>query len=235
MSSQNTTLLLISLVSILLIALLVNYFIYQQQERTRQRSILAKKLRYDAGQLLDTLSTLKQLQCTQPVIDLLNNEVVEMLSKLAQLSPKSTMIEQIQSQIPMAAEDAGSLNVENDSSMKKAHAAIRFAIRFVHQRRSLGGLSSIKCDEISRELQWLDSKIDIDTHIAVGKRLVSSDKAVLATSRFKLAKNVIARLPHKDPRRQELLNEINELIAEALPFATPATVAEIKSDTDSAT
>ncbi len=226
MSLENSPVLVISLVAILLIALLINYFVHQQQEQRLQRALLAKKLRTGAGQLLDALTTLKQLSCPKTVIDLLNNEAVRMLDKLAQLSPQSGVIEQLQSQTPTGTGHAQSLNLENDSAMKKAHSAIRFAVRFIHQRRSLGGLSSIQCDELSKELIWLDSKIEIDTHMDSGKRLLDSDKPAVAISRFKLAKNVIARLPYKDSHRQQLMTDINQLIAQTLPFGTAAAAPE---------
>lgn len=229
MSPANTSLLIITLVSILLIAMSANYYIYQQQERNRQRSMLAKKLRHDAEQLLDTLTILKQLQCPKSVIDLLNNEVVDMLGKIAQLKPQSGVIEQLQSQIPIAPEQPQNLNLDNENAMKQAHSAIRATIRFIHQRRSLGALSSIKCDEFTQALQWLDSKIEIETHTDTGKRLLNSDKPVLAISRFKLAKHAIARLPYKEPQRQILMEEINQLIAQTLPFGTAPATSAVKT------
>ncbi|MEH6471834.1 MAG: hypothetical protein V7752_11335 [Halopseudomonas sp.] len=232
MASENTSLLMISLVAILIIALLANYYVHQHQEQKLQRALLAKKLRFEAEKLLDALTILKQLQCPRSVIDLLNSEVAEILGKLNQLRPQSSVIEQIQSQIPMGTGESQSLNLENDSAMKKAHTAIHFAIRFAHQRRSHGALSGIKCDELSRELQWLDSKIEIDTHINAGKRLLESDKPAVATSRFKQAKTVIGRLPHKEPHRQELMTQINELIVQALPFGTQAMDAKKQTETN---
>tara|TARA_R110001583_G_scaffold24026_3_gene88065 strand:+ start:2989 stop:3687 length:699 start_codon:yes stop_codon:yes gene_type:complete len=232
MSSENSTVLVICLVAILLIALLVNYYVHQMQQQKLQRTLLVKKLRFEAGHILDALATLKQLQCPAEAIALLNKGVIEILEKLTRLKPQSGMIEQIQSQIPTAAGQQQSLNLENDSAMKKAHSAIRFAIRFVHQRRSLGALSGIQCDEITKQLQWLDSKIEIDTHIELGNRLLSNDKKAVAISKFKQAKGVIARLPHKNPQKTELMTEINQRIAQALPFATPTIAAETKTEND---
>ncbi|MEH6822886.1 MAG: hypothetical protein V7629_03105 [Motiliproteus sp.] len=232
MSLENSPVLVISLVAILLIALLINYYVHQQQQQRLQRALLAKKLRTGAGQLLDALTTLKQLSCPKTVIDLLNDEAVRMLGKLAQLSPQSGVIEQLQSQTPMGSGQLQSLNLDNDSAMKKAHSAIRFAVRFIHQRRSLGGLSSIQCDELSKELLWLDSKIEIDTYMDTGKRLLNSDKPAVAISRFKQAKYVIARLPHKDPHRPRLMAEINQLIAQTLPFGTSAASPETPPTTN---
>lgn len=226
MPSENASVLVISLVAILLIALLINYYAHQQQEQRLQRALLAKKLRFEAGQLLDALATLKQLSCPKTVIDLLSDMAVRMLGKLAYLCPQSGVIEQLQSQTPMGSEHSLGFNLENDSSIKKAHSAIRFAVRFVLQCRNQGELSSIKYDEISKELLWLDSKIDIDAHMNAGKRLLKSDKPAVATSRFKQAKNVIARLPHKNPHRQQLMSEINQLIAQTLPFGTAAAPTE---------
>ena len=222
MFSDNAPLLMIILVTILVAALLANYLVHQQQERKLQRALLSKKLRIEAEKLLDALATLKQIDCPRAVIELLNQEVVAILDKISRLKPEAGMMEQLQSQTSNTAAQAESLNLENDRAMKQAHAAVRFAIRFVHQRRSSGALSSIKCDEISRELQWLDSKIEIDTHINIGKRLLETDKPAVATSHFKQAKAFIARLHHNDPNRPELMAQINDLIAEALPFGTQA-------------
>ncbi|MFT5722712.1 MAG: hypothetical protein ACI9W6_003047 [Motiliproteus sp.] len=229
MSEENSSLLLLSLVAILVIALSVNYSIYQRQERNRQRAILVKKVRYDAEQLLETLSILKHLQCPKPVLALLNNEVVDILARLARLKPQSGVIEQLQSQIPRAPEQPQSLDLENASTLKKAQNAIRITIRFIHQLRSRGALSSLKCDELSKELQWFSSKIEIDTHTDAGTQFLKSDKAVLAVSRFKLAKGIIARLSHKEPKRQILMDEINQLIAEASVFGTPSAATEAKT------
>ncbi|MFT6915962.1 MAG: hypothetical protein ACJAWL_002279 [Motiliproteus sp.] len=229
MSSENNALLLLSLVALLLIALSVNYVIYQQQERHRQRFILAKKIRRDAELLLDTLRTLKQLQCPKPVIELLNNEVVDMLGKLARLNPQSGVIEQLQSQIPRAPEQAQSLDLKNDSTLKSAQNTIRFTLGFIQRRRSLGAVSRLKCNELSRELQWLSSEIEIETHTETGKQLLKSDKAVLAVSRFKLAKSIIAHLSHKEPRRQILMDEINQLIAQATVFGTTSAPTQAKT------
>ncbi|MEH6651289.1 MAG: hypothetical protein V7707_14780 [Motiliproteus sp.] len=220
MPQYNTATITVSLMIILIIALLVNYYFHQLQERKRQRALLARKIKSETEKILEALTTLNQLQCPAAVIKLFNDEVVKAITKLNNLNPEVDMIEQIESQNRVAGNPTESLNLENDRSMKQAHVAIRFAIRFVHKRRSVGELSSILCDEYSAQLQWLDSKIEIDTHIGAGKRMLENDKPAVAISRFKHAKSVIAHLPPRDPRRQDLVDEINQLIAQALPFST---------------
>ncbi len=222
MPTNNTALLTTSLIVILLLALLANYYIHKQQQLRLQRALMARKLKHEMEQVLNALATLKQLDCPASVIGLFNNYVMNSLAKLSRLNPEQGMIEQLRSQTGIIAEQTTVLNLEHQAAMKQAHSAIRFAIRFSHQRRNAGDISSIQCSEISSQLQWLDSKIEIDTHINAGKRLLENDKPAVATSRFKHAKTVIAHLPRRDPRRQELITEINQLIAQALPFSTEA-------------
>ena len=221
MLSEQAPLLMVVLVTILVIALGANFYFHQQQERKLQRNLLSRKLKNEADKVLTALATLKQINCPPEALNVLNGEVASILTQLSRIKPESGIIDQIQSQTGINT-DPLALNLEHPDSMKKAHESIRFAIRFMHQRRSLGALSALKCEEICRELQWLDSQIEIDTHMNAGKRLLESDKAAVATSRFKQAKNFIAKLPHNDARRPTLMIEVNELIAQALPFGTEA-------------
>ncbi|WP_133297380.1 hypothetical protein [Motiliproteus coralliicola] len=219
---ENAPLLVVVLVAILLVALLANYLVYRRQERALQRALKLKQLRLEAEKVLEALAVLNQIDCPKPARELLNQEVVRLLEQISRIKPEAGMLEQLRSQSDTIVGDSGSLNLENERAMKQAHAAIRFAIRFANHRRSIGALSSLQCDELSGELQRFDYQIEIDTHLGIGKRLLESDKPAVATTHFKQAKSFISRLHHQNPQRRELLEQVNELIAQALPFGTQA-------------
>ncbi|WP_421863870.1 hypothetical protein [Motiliproteus sp.] len=222
MFSENAPLLVVALVTILLVALLANYLVYRRQERALQRAIKLQQLRIEAEKVLDSLSILNQIDCPKSARELLNQEVVRLLEQISRLKPEAGMLDQLRSQSDAGAGDSGTLNLENERAMKQAHGAIRFAIRFANHRRSIGALSALQCDELSNELQRFDYQIEIDTHLTIGKRLLDSDKPAVATTHFKQAKSFISRLHHQNPQRRELLEQVNDLIAQALPFGTQA-------------
>lgn len=220
MVTNDTAILTASLVIILILALLANYYIYKQQQRKLQRALMSRKIKHEMEQILDVLATLKRLPCPATVINLLNEHVVKGLAKLNRLKPETGMIGQLQSQTGVLADSNAPLNLEGEKAMRQAHSAIQFTIRFCYQRRNAGDISALQCNEASTQLQWLDSQIEIETHINSGKRLLENDKLAVAVSRFKHAKTFIIRLSAKNPHRQELIIEINKLIAQALPFST---------------
>lgn len=233
MTADNAALLVGILTTILVLALSVNYFYHKKQVDKQERRLKARKLQLETEKLLEALSTLKLIDCPADIIQLLSDQVTLLLTRLGQLKPEQGVMNKLQSQSSFG-DEGGPLNLENESSMTRIHNALSFAIRFAHQNRGKGNLSEFRCDELCRELQWLDKKLEIDVHFKVGKRMLEADKPAVALSHFKNAQTFIRKLPYNSPERLPLLTEANELIAQALPFGNESLEQEKKSASDQA-
>ncbi len=215
----NTTFLPSILISALIIAMLLYYFFNRQQQRGLQHALTAQHLKQQAAQLLNALAILKQLECPATLNELLNQEALQLLTQIDRLNPAIGLIEKLHKQSRIGAVPQQRIHLDSDRSLQKAQLAIRFAGHYIRQRRNSGSIPKAAYDEARRQLQWLDGKTLIDTHIKIGKRLLDNNKPIVATRRFRRAKTAIGRLS-STPYRQQRMSQVNQLIEQSITLGS---------------
>lgn len=231
MANSNTLLLIICLLLILVTTLGVNYFFHQKEQERLRRRQLAKQLRREIEQTLDALLILKNRTGPAGIRELLSDYSTELIGRLRALNPKSDIMQQLQSQKEGGLGDGGG-SLNNANTIQRTQAGIRNAIKTLATLQQRGKLTPLTFGEYRHELLWLHCQVETDAYIEQAKRFAATKKTALAMSHLKHAKITVTKAVTRDPRKQEKINEINQLYDEVNPYKkTPSAPGPASAET----
>ncbi len=210
---------LFGLCFLLLLALGGNYYLHRREVLEKARKQLIQKIKTETEQILSALITLKQINCDPRVIEFLSNHSAHQLERMRALDPESGLMEQLTG--PTANNSKGSTPpppILSKRAINNAQNNIRYTGTLLQQLTNDGKIPPAVYGELRREMIWQYCKVEIDAHLTMGKKMLNSKKISIAASHFKQARSTLSRVSSKDPRRIEVLAEIDDLAKQATPF-----------------
>ncbi len=210
---------LFGLCFLLLCALGGNFYLHRKEALEKSRKQLIQNIKIETEQILSALITLKQIHCDPRVIEFLSSHSAHQLERMRTLDPNSGLMEQLTG--PTASNSKGSTPappILSKRAISHAQSNIRYTGTLLQQLTNDGKIPPAIYGELRREMIWQYCKVEIDAHMNMGKKMLNSKKISVAASHFKHARSTLSRISSKDPRRNEILAEIDELAKQATPF-----------------
>lgn len=215
MQSSNPLILLIILIAILVTALAINYHFHQREQAKLQRQQRSRQLKKDIQQTVDSITALRGANAPAAITNRLTEHAARLINQLAEVNPAAGVVDQLRSR---SDQESPAPIASGLHSVQLVQSAIRVTLSILRQQQQFGQITPLEVAEFSKELAWLHIACEADLYTTEGKKLMENGKPALAISHFKHAKTVIAKASSKEPRRNEKLQELRELLDQANPF-----------------
>lgn len=209
MLDEDKIMLFFTMLLVLVLALGINYYFYKKQEEYERRRLKSKQLQKQIKETLETLSVLKQTGCDPRIITALNDYSLSLFKRLLQISPNPTAVDQLEKSRGQS--QTLPINLKGNSGIKLAQHAIRATRTLCNRMRQEGVLPLPAYVEFSNELNWLHGTIEADAHISQAQKLAENKKTV-ALAHCKQARMAVNKIPGREPRKQDKIKEISELV-----------------------
>lgn len=218
MSSPAT---LIILCAIAATSLIIVSVINNREVKTRLVQQKLKQLKMRAEELEELVINLDQLVESRAIAKLINDEVIDLVSAMLELDSSARYLEASLINARKRAVDLSSEREEHsivrlkesDSQIARAKHMLNEAGVVLRKQHSKGRLTLSELETFISELAWAQLMVDVISHIGQGHKASIRRDVLTAHAFYKKAKHILAHSPHPDPRRHQMIKELNEILA----------------------
>ena len=217
---SDLTIVLISLVMAFSSLVVVSYI---NSLQTRRRLIQGKfnQLKRRASELVELGAHIEPLLESHKLLIILNEEVIDIIEKMRQLTPESPFIEIGLENAQYRAEELQDENyridtyrlAESDAAVARAQAQLNEAAVVLRQRQAKGQMEVAQMDLHIGELTWAHLMVSVITLIGQGHKAVNRGDVLRAHAFYKRALEYATLPGFKDERQNQLITEIGELMS----------------------
>lgn len=212
----------IILIALILIAVALSIvnIVNRIQERDRTRRLQQRKLKIQADSLMEIVNCLEHTVSSKIIAKLINDEVIKLLKGISQLNttPQPTTEASINHAEHHSEELMSSQNnkvsYQKGSEEKTAHTLLQLneAIKLIRHLCFQNIISEGDLSNFERDISWSYLMVSVSPTIARGQRLLAAGDKFTSRGLFEKAQKLLTESLHPDPRRLEMVKELNELM-----------------------
>ncbi len=183
--------------------------------RTRQKM---KMLKYRVDGIEELTVTLDQVVETREIVRRVYRDAINILNYMSDLDPQAGFLQASVQHAQKLAEDLNddygrqlSRMKETDAQIARTQQALTEAARILRQQSAKGEINPADLSLYLIELNWVHLMVEVCSLVGRGLRAMGKDDTLGAFAFYKRAQTCLLQSEHKDPRRQQLIKELNEM------------------------
>ena len=203
------------------LSLFVVSYVNTQQTRRKLINSRFNQLKRHASDLVELGFTIEPLLESPSILKIINEEVIDIINKMRQLSPTSPFIDIGMENALHRSEELQDPGyrietfrmMESDAGIARAHHALTEAAKIVRHRQASGFLEVAEMDMYVQELTWSYLMVSVITLIGQGHRAVNRGDILRAHAYYKKALEKATQPGYKDERQNQYISEIGEILS----------------------
>ena len=217
---MNTIASLIILCTIGVAALVVVSLINRSQTKAKRARQKVKMMKFRVDALEELALILDSTVDTRGIARHIHNEALDLLAVMRKLDPSASYlnatIASAQKTASELADDHGQRQISrlqtSDAQIARTQQALTEAARILRQKHSRGQIADAELDAYLRELSWLHLQVEVISMVGQGMLAMNKQDVMGAFSFYRRAQNCLIQSEQKDPRRQQMIRELNEML-----------------------
>lgn len=198
---------------------IVAYANYKTQQAKKIRLQL-QRLKFKTEELENVALSLDSICENRHIAKLVNDEVVDRYEYMLELDPKATFLKPGYNNAKMRQEELSRESstrkvtslCESDSQIARYHAYLNEGVNVIRKQHSKNRISTTEMGALIDQLRWSSLMIDVISNIAQGHKAYVNQDILSANSFYKIAQSELMRSSHPDPRRQEMIRQLADVL-----------------------
>jgi hypothetical protein len=215
--------LIVILFCLMLATLLALSVINRMQEIQRQRRLQQRRLRIQAEELIELITSLEQTIPNRMIIKHINDTVISLQQQMLELEDANpdhieTAIRKSElyseELLDSKSKKATSYQRESDAQIAKTQLHLHEAMHLVTQLAAQGTITDEEMSSYLSELRWAHLMVSVMSYIGQGDKSMSISDRFSAQAFYRKAQQLLMESMHQDPRRLRMIKELGEIIGE---------------------
>lgn len=213
--------LIVILVFLMLITLFALSVINRIQQRQRQRRFQQRRLRIQAEELNEVVTSLEQTLPNRTITKHINDMIIVLQQQMLTLEDKNT--EHIEASIRKSEiyseellnpknRQSISYQRESDAQIAKTQLHLNHAMHLVMELAAQGTINEVELDVYLVELRWAYLMVSVMSYIGQGDKSMSISDRFSAQAFYRKAQQLLLESMHQDPRRLKMIKELSEMV-----------------------
>lgn len=217
---MNTIASLITLCAIGATALIVVSLINRAQTKAKRARQKVKMLKFRVDALEELALILDSTVDTRSIARHIHDEALDLLVVMRKLDPSANYLDatiaSAQKLGNELADDHGHRQISrvqgSDAQIARTQQALTEAARILRQKNSRGQIANGELETYLKELSWLHLQVEVISLVGQGMLAMNKQDVIGAFSFYRRAQNCLIQSDQKDPRRQQMIRELNEML-----------------------
>ena len=219
---------LISLVVLLIAAVAGSTYAHYRQRAYVQRQQQVQYLRRHAEHYNEVASALAAMTTKREIAQLFNKFTVAYYEQILQIDPEAQFIVAALESAKAFGQQGGEQRAEgegttfnSEAEIARAQSYLNQAERLLRSMRDKGDIPSAVFDSYHQELRWLYLRCEVDSLINQGHLATQRKDRIKSLAFYQKAQNILKKSALADPRRQQLIKDIAQMLAKSEPSEEP--------------
>lgn len=213
--------LIVILVFLILITLFALSMINRMQQRQRQRRLQQRRLRIQAEELNEMVSSLAQTLPNRAITKHINDMIIALQQQMLALEDRNP--EHIEAAIRKSEsyseellnpQHRSSISYQRDSDAQiaKTQLHIKGAMDLITELAAQGTVNEVELDVYLVELRWAYLMVSVMSYIGQGDKSMAISDRFSAQAFYRKAQQLLLESMHQDPRRLKMIKELSEMV-----------------------
>ncbi len=210
---------LVVLILIAVLALITVSIANHRETRRRLIKVKLKNMKVQLDELEELLTEIDIMLESRAIARRINQHIIRHIEGMLQLDPQThyleAALENAEKRAVILADEGQNKAINrvrnSDSRIAKAKRALEEAGKILQAQLARSEIGQAELEAFSQELSWTYLMIDVLSLIAEGHKAVKTNPT-RSYAYYQSAKNILARSKSPDPRRNELLRQVTDLM-----------------------
>lgn len=194
--------------------------INRQQTKAKRARQKVKMLKFRVDALEELALILDSTVDSRSIARCVYNEALHLLDTMQQLDPTASFLEAVIASAQKLASDLAdndghreiSRVKPSDAQIARTQQALSEGARILRQQCNRGEISVTELEAYTQELNWLKLHVEIVSLVAQGMWAMNKNDVIGAFTFYRRAQNCLIQSDQHDPRRQQMIRELNEML-----------------------
>lgn len=221
-------------------SLIVVSIVNEKENRRRIVQQKLRQLRFQVQDMEEVVLEIDRLVENRLIAKLLNDEILEKVLAMKQAHPDTgylnaihqtalARLEQYESDLATAQKPALDRRKHSDAQIARSKRTVEEAGLILRRQQSSGKITLEDLEPLMSDLRWAHLMIDVISHIGQGYKAMRRRDLLSAHAFYKKAQQMLIQSSHPDPRRQDFIKEISDVLNNRRNGISPRLMPEINS------